>query len=43
MKDELARKSMKLFAEEVMPAMRKDSAELFAKDFPMLDELEEGK
>jgi len=40
MKDELARKSMKLFAEEVMPAMRRDSAELFAKDFPMLDELE---
>jgi hypothetical protein len=26
-----------------MPAMRKDSAELFAKDFPMLDEMEAGQ
>jgi len=40
MKDELARKSMKLFAEQVMPAMRRESSDLFAKDFPMLEEME---
>jgi len=40
MKDELARKSMKLFAEEVMPVMRKDSAELFSNEFPVLQEME---
>ena len=40
MKDELARKSMKLFAEQVMPVMRRDSADLFARDFPMLEEME---
>ena len=40
MKDELARKSMKLFAEQVMPAMRKDSAELFSNEFPILQEME---
>lgn len=38
MKDHLARKSMKLFAEEVAPALRRDSAELFGKLFPNMDE-----
>ena len=34
----LARKSMKLFAEHVAPALRKDSAELFARQFPELED-----
>jgi alkanesulfonate monooxygenase SsuD/methylene tetrahydromethanopterin reductase-like flavin-dependent oxidoreductase (luciferase family) len=34
MKPELARKSMRLFAAEVAPALRKDSAALFARDYP---------
>jgi alkanesulfonate monooxygenase SsuD/methylene tetrahydromethanopterin reductase-like flavin-dependent oxidoreductase (luciferase family) len=38
MKDHLARKSMKLFAEQVAPALRRDSAELFGKLFPNMDE-----
>ena len=38
MKDHLARKSMKLFAEQVAPALRRDSAELFGRVFPQLDE-----
>lgn len=38
MKDELARKSMRLFATEVAPALRKESAALFAKSFPALRE-----
>ncbi len=38
MKPELARKSMHLFATEVMPTLRQQSAELFARDFPSLDE-----
>src|SRR2546421_2411726 len=33
MKPELARKSMRLFATEVAPALRKDSAALFAKEY----------
>ncbi len=36
MKDELARKSMRLFATEVAPALRRDSAELFPRAFPVL-------
>ena len=36
MKPELVRKSMKLFAEQVAPKLRQDSAELFAKDYPQL-------
>ena len=36
MKDELARKSMRLFAEQVAPALRRDSAELFRREFPVL-------
>ena len=40
MKDELARKSMKLFAEQVAPALRRDSAELFAREFPQLNDEE---
>lgn len=38
MKDALARKSMRLFAAEVAPALRRDSAELFGKLFPQLEE-----
>ncbi len=38
MKDHLARKSMKLFAEQVAPALRRDSAELFDRMFPNMDE-----
>ena len=37
MKPELARKSMKLFAEHVAPTLRKDSAELFARQYPQLE------
>jgi alkanesulfonate monooxygenase SsuD/methylene tetrahydromethanopterin reductase-like flavin-dependent oxidoreductase (luciferase family) len=37
MKPELARKSMRLFAEEVAPALRRDSAALFARNFPQLE------
>lgn len=36
MKDQLARKSMRLFATEVAPALRERSQELFAAEFPML-------
>ena len=39
MKPELARKSMKLFAEQVAPSLRKDSAELFARQYPQLEQL----
>jgi alkanesulfonate monooxygenase SsuD/methylene tetrahydromethanopterin reductase-like flavin-dependent oxidoreductase (luciferase family) len=38
MKPELARKSMHLFATEVMPTLRQESADLFARNFPNLDE-----
>ena len=38
MKPELARKSMKLFAEQVAPALRQDSAALFAERYPELDD-----
>ena len=34
MKPELARKSMRLFATEVAPALRKDSAALFGREYP---------
>jgi alkanesulfonate monooxygenase SsuD/methylene tetrahydromethanopterin reductase-like flavin-dependent oxidoreductase (luciferase family) len=34
MRPELARKSMRLFATEVAPALRKDSAALFAREYP---------
>ena len=40
MKDDLARKSMKLFAEQVAPALRRDSAELFGREFPILADME---
>lgn len=35
---ELARKSMRLFAEHVAPALRRDSAELFAQSYPAMQE-----
>lgn len=38
MKDEHVRKSMRLFAAEVAPALRRESAALFARDFPALEE-----
>ena len=41
MKPELARNSMRLFASEVMPHLRAESAELFARDYPNLDEVME--
>jgi alkanesulfonate monooxygenase SsuD/methylene tetrahydromethanopterin reductase-like flavin-dependent oxidoreductase (luciferase family) len=34
---DLTRKSMRLFATEVAPALRRDSAALFARDYPQLD------
>jgi alkanesulfonate monooxygenase SsuD/methylene tetrahydromethanopterin reductase-like flavin-dependent oxidoreductase (luciferase family) len=34
--DDHARKSMRLFATEVAPALRRDSAALFARDYPAL-------
>jgi alkanesulfonate monooxygenase SsuD/methylene tetrahydromethanopterin reductase-like flavin-dependent oxidoreductase (luciferase family) len=43
MKDELARKSMRLFAEQVAPSLRRDSAELFGKEFPVLADMETQK
>jgi alkanesulfonate monooxygenase SsuD/methylene tetrahydromethanopterin reductase-like flavin-dependent oxidoreductase (luciferase family) len=39
MDDKLARKSMRLFATEVAPALRRDSAALFEHNFPVLGEL----
>jgi alkanesulfonate monooxygenase SsuD/methylene tetrahydromethanopterin reductase-like flavin-dependent oxidoreductase (luciferase family) len=36
MRADLARKSMRLFATEVAPALRRDSAALFARDYPHL-------
>ena len=36
MRADLARKSMRLFATEVAPALRRDSASLFARDYPQL-------
>ncbi len=38
MKDALARKSMRLFAEQVAPVLRRDSADLFGREFPQLGE-----
>ena len=40
MEDKLARKSMRLFAEEVAPALRRDSGNLFDQEFPVLRDLE---
>ena len=39
MKADLARKSMRLFATEVAPALRRDSAALFAHDYPEMADL----
>jgi alkanesulfonate monooxygenase SsuD/methylene tetrahydromethanopterin reductase-like flavin-dependent oxidoreductase (luciferase family) len=39
MRPELARKSMRLFATEVAPALRRDSAELFGRDYPELADM----
>jgi alkanesulfonate monooxygenase SsuD/methylene tetrahydromethanopterin reductase-like flavin-dependent oxidoreductase (luciferase family) len=39
MEDRLARKSMRLFANEVAPALRRDSADLFARNFPALGDI----
>jgi alkanesulfonate monooxygenase SsuD/methylene tetrahydromethanopterin reductase-like flavin-dependent oxidoreductase (luciferase family) len=39
MQDRLTRKSMRLFATEVAPVLRRDSADLFARYFPALEEL----
>ena len=38
MKPEHARKSMRLFMEQVAPALKRDSAELFARNYPMLED-----
>jgi alkanesulfonate monooxygenase SsuD/methylene tetrahydromethanopterin reductase-like flavin-dependent oxidoreductase (luciferase family) len=37
MRADLAKKSMRLFATEVAPALRRDSAMLFARDYPELE------
>jgi hypothetical protein len=39
MADRVARKSMRLFATEVAPALRRDSADLFARNFPVLGDI----
>ncbi len=41
MRADLARKSMRLFATEVAPALRRDSAAMFARDYPELNEMPE--
>ena len=38
MRADLARKSMRLFATEVAPALRRDLAALFARDYPELSD-----
>jgi alkanesulfonate monooxygenase SsuD/methylene tetrahydromethanopterin reductase-like flavin-dependent oxidoreductase (luciferase family) len=38
MEDWLARKSMRLFASEIAPGLRRDSADLFGRNFPVLGE-----
>ena len=43
MRDELARKSMRLFAEHVAPVLRRDSAALFGKEFSVLADMEPEK
>ena len=40
MEDSLTRKSMRLFAEQVAPALRTQSADMFGRDFPALAELD---
>jgi alkanesulfonate monooxygenase SsuD/methylene tetrahydromethanopterin reductase-like flavin-dependent oxidoreductase (luciferase family) len=40
MSDELARKSMRLFAERVAPALRAESKDVFARDFPEMERME---
>ena len=37
MADALTRKSMRLFADQVAPRLREDSAKLFAREFPALE------
>jgi len=37
MRDDLTHKSMRLFATDVAPALRRDSAALFARDYPQLE------
>ena len=37
MADALTRKSMRLFAEQVAPRLKADSARLFARQFPELE------
>jgi hypothetical protein len=39
MKDSLARKSMRLFATEVAPILRRDSVDLFGRYFPALPDV----
>jgi alkanesulfonate monooxygenase SsuD/methylene tetrahydromethanopterin reductase-like flavin-dependent oxidoreductase (luciferase family) len=39
MEDRLARKSMRLFANEVAPMLRRDSADLFARNYPALGDV----
>ena len=39
MEDRVARKSMRLFATEVAPALRRNSADLFARNFPVLGDI----
>ncbi len=41
MADALTRKSMRLFAEQVAPRLREDSARLFARAFPALQRMPE--
>ena len=39
MRDDLTRKSMRLFAEHVAPTLREQSADVFARDFPEITDL----
>ena len=34
------RESMRLFAEEVAPALRRDSKELFARNYPQIEAMD---
>ncbi len=40
MEDRLVRESMRLFAEEVAPALRRDSKELFARNYPQIEAMD---
>ena len=40
MNDDLTKKSMRLFAQHVAPALREQSTDIFARDFPEIMDME---